>query len=183
MICYKLTDKNMKTRAGMSGETQWVLGEWHEAPGMGALCSAGWLHCYETALLAVLRNPADANYDDHPRLFVCEVAGAEKIEPLKRGYARMRLLREIPIPKLTTEQRVIFAIFCAIESGVENEDWLAWATHYVSGEDGSHTANAAAYAAWSPSANAAAAAAYAANAANAAAANFAALAEEAAAHE
>ena len=148
---YKLTDQNMQTRDGY----QWVLGEWRETDGTGGLCGPGWLHCYESALLAILRNPADANIDN-PRLFECECEGAEKISALKRGYTRMRLIRELPCPRITMRQRVKFAILCAVEAGVQDVDWLAWATHYWSGDDESNAAAAsassaadmAAWAAW-----------------------------------
>ena len=56
---YKLTDADGYTRRGEPGKTLWEPGVWHEAPG-GALCSAGVLHAYEDARVAILMNPIQA---------------------------------------------------------------------------------------------------------------------------
>jgi hypothetical protein len=72
---YKLTDQKLQTFKGF----QWKLGEWQEAKGdiKQSLCTDGWLHCYDSALLAVLHNPIHASIKN-PRLFEAEVAGKMK---------------------------------------------------------------------------------------------------------
>ena len=151
-IKYKFTDENMRTHNGY----QWTLGEWKEVSGKGELCSDGWLHCYCDPLLAVLLNPIHGNYEN-PRLWEVEVGGAEKQDgQLKSGYTEMRLLKEIKLPVITTEQRVRFGILCAKEV-CKDKKWNIWADEWL---DGADRTIVTAYAA------AAAAAVYAACAAN-----------------
>ena len=102
MIKYKLTNQNMQTYNGF----QWKLGEWQEAQGSSEkdLCTNGWLHCYDSPLLAILHNPRHADIKN-PRLWEVEVAGDFKNDKgLKCGYRKMRLVKEIKVPKITTEQ-------------------------------------------------------------------------------
>ena len=53
---YKLTDSKGQTH----GRTEWGPGITHQAPGVGELCTAGWLHAYPDPVLAVLMNPIHA---------------------------------------------------------------------------------------------------------------------------
>ena len=159
---YKLTNQNVQTRGGF----QWALAEWREANGKGGLCSDGMLHCYSHPLLAVLLNPIHANIK-RPRLFEGEGEG-EMLDDrgLKQGFKRMRITKELPLPVVTTEQRVKFAILCALE--VYREDsFVAWAKAWLDGSD--RSARAATRAAADAAADAACAA-RAARAADAAAA-------------
>jgi len=159
MIKYKLTDQKMQTYQGF----QWNLGEWQEARGSSekGLCSDGWLHCYDSPLLAVLHNPIHADISN-PRLFEVEVDGDCKNDNgIKCGYKRMRLVREISIPIITTEQKIKYAIFCAKQVCFEKE-WNIWADNWLSNVDRtSDAAHVAAHAAH-VAAHAAADAAYAA---------------------
>ena len=116
---WKITNKDMTTRGGY----KWGLGEWHETSGQGPLCGAGWLHCYEGdevggPLLAVLLNPIHGGFDPETmRLFECEGEGAELRDgALKLGRTRLRLVREVPVPVVTTAQRVRFGLYCALTS-------------------------------------------------------------------
>ena len=143
MKCYKLTDQNMQTRGGC----QWNLNE--EKTPLGnihpdlPLCSDGWLHFYTDPLLAVLLNPIHANIQN-PRLFEAECDGYFKDDNgLKVGYTKAKLVKEIPLPEITLEQRIKFAILCTKEV-YKAPDWSSWADRWLSGEDRS---NAAAYAA------------------------------------
>ena len=162
MKCYKLTDEKGRTRGG----TQWGPGVTHEAPGTGELCSSGWIHCYDSPLVAVLMNPIHANIAN-PRLWECEADGAALDDHgLKRGVQRLTTVREMPLPAVTTEHRVRFAILCASRV-CDDPAWLAWSAGWMANEDRSE---AAARAAWAAAAAAAAGAAEAAWAAAAAAA-------------
>ena len=132
MIKYKLTDQNMQTYQGF----QWNLGEWRKARGSSekSLCSNGWLHCYDSPLLAVLHNPIHADISN-PRLFEVEVDGDCKNDNgIKCGYKRMRLVREISIPTITTEQKIKYAILCAKQVCFEKE-WNMWADNWLSNVD------------------------------------------------
>ena len=129
MIKYKLTDQNMQTYKGF----QWKLGEWQEARGSSEkeLCSDGWLHCYDSPLLAILHNPLHANIHN-PKLFEVDVDGDFKNDKgMKCGFKRMRLVREIPVPKITTEQKITYAILCA-KQVYKGKEWNIWADNWLS---------------------------------------------------
>ena len=93
----------------------------------------------------------------------------------KCGCKTLTTIGEIPLPKITTEMRVRFAIMCAQEV-CACRTWNAWADKWLSGEDRSEAADAAA----AREADAARAAAWAAWAAEAAAYRSAQAAEAAA---
>jgi len=130
MIKYKLTDQKLQTLNGC----QWVIGEWKETNGEGPLAGPGWLHCYDSPLLAVLLNPAHANIDT-PIGWECEVEG-KSLHDFGRqsGYMRMRLIKETPLPVVTAEQRVCFSILCAMEV-CDHQHWRTWAQNWLLGKD------------------------------------------------
>ena len=199
MKAYKLTDSSMRTYGGC----QWVLGEAKTALGTGQLCTPRWLHYYSHPALAVLFNPIHAALNPQTmRLFEATATGKHKHDRgLKSGCTKLTLVRELPVPVITNDQRVEFAIRVAMTCCHEAE-WLLWAQGWIDGTDRSTTAAAAAtraatvattadataatYAAATAAnaahyANAAAAATYAANAADDAAAenvDFEAIIEE-----
>ncbi|MGA7524525.1 MAG: hypothetical protein WBW84_18890, partial [Acidobacteriaceae bacterium] len=151
MKAYKLTDENGQTM----GHTQWAPGVTHTAPGTGDLCSSGWIHTYSHPLLAVLLNPVHADFI-RPKLWECEVSGASKDDcGLKQGWESVTTVREIPLPVVSVEQRVRFAILCAKEVYQEPE-FILWADRWLTGEDRSP------WAAWAAAASSAWAAAKAA---------------------
>ena len=141
---YKLTDRNNQTKNG----TRWGEGVTHQTTGIPAeLCSVGWLHAYEHPLLAVLFNPIHADFEN-PRLWEADGEGELLREgQLKCGVTKLTTTREIPLPEVTTEQRVRFAILCA-KTVCKDEQWNKWADKWMSGEDRSEEA---AWAAWGAS--------------------------------
>jgi hypothetical protein len=163
---YKLTNKNLQTHKGC----QWVVGEWKETSGEGILCDNGWLHCYHHPLLAVLYNPIHANIEN-PLLWEVEVDGNYLNDNfIKCGFTKMRLIRQIELPKVTTIQRVAFAIYCSLEV-CKNKEHYKWAENWLNGTDRSEAAAEAAAewaVEWAAKAEAAEAAAEAAEAAKAA---------------
>lgn len=137
----KLTNRKMCTY----GNTKWVIGEWKEVLGNGKSCDSGWLHCYgantehQASLLAVLLNPIHANVKN-PRLWLIDVDGKRKEDNgLKFGFKRMRLLEELPLPKVNVEQQVKFAILCA-KHVHHDPSWLNWADGWLSGQNRSQEA-------------------------------------------
>ena len=116
------------------GGCQWVLEEWKETSGEGDLCGPGWLHFYTHPLLAVLLNPLHANIS-HPRLF-CVAAEGRTLDDygLKAGYTKARLIKEVPLPSITSKQRVAFVILCA-RAVFFDKIWIAWAEAWTSGEN------------------------------------------------
>jgi len=167
MRLYKLTNADGCTK----DNTQWEVGITHSAKGSQDqdLCSDGFIHAYESPLLAVLLNPIHADFDPL-RLWEAEGEIIKRDGQLKVGCKSLTTIREIPIPAISTEQRVRFAILVSKTVYLENS-WSVWATNWLNGKD--RTKNAARAAAWAAyatnAANAAAYAVYAANAATAAA--------------
>ena len=155
---YKLTDRDGQTWGG----TQWGPGVSHSGTGKGELCGPGWIHAYEHPLIAVLMNPIHARFKN-PRLWEAEGEVGLRNGQLKCGCKTLTTIREIPLPAVTTEMRVRFAILCAKEVCADLP-WNAWADRWLSGEDRSEAADAAA-AAWSARAARARAAAWSAEAA------------------
>ena len=139
-MIYKLTDQDLRTYHGF----QWKLGVEVRTSGEGGLCGPGWLHVYVDPLVAVLLNPIHANISD-PRMFAEE--GEVEIDDhgMKGGVTHLTLSHEIPVPAITTEQRVRFAVLCAKECYTEPA-WVAWADGWLSGDD--RSPEAAVAAAW-----------------------------------
>ena len=185
MIVYKLTDEN----ACSLGNTHWTIGKTNTATGEGGLCGPGWLHCYEHPLLAVLHDPIHGVFGPTARMFRCEAGGKIlKDDQTKMGCTELTPIEEIPLPSVTTTQRISYAIHCA-QCVYHDQWWTAWADKWLSGEDRTFAAARTAEAAtaeWSARAAAARAAAAAADGAEwsarwaAAAARWAAEAAEAA---
>ena len=153
MELYKLTTQELTTR----NDTTWALGEWKEEP-LGEMCGPGGFHAYTSPLLAILLNPIHANILN-PRLFRCEWRGEmlNNDHGLKVKVEGLRLVEELPLPVITTEQRVRFGILASLEI-TRSPKFRAWAEAWLSGED--RSAAAEARAAWA--AKAARAAAWAA---------------------
>lgn len=138
MRLYKLTDQNGQTKNG----TQWSEGSTHTASGKGELCSEGWIHAYTDPLLAVFLNPIHANFPA-PQLWEAEGEVGKEDHGLKVGVQSLRTIAQMPLPKVSLEQRVRFAILCALEVH-RTPGFAAWAHKWLTGEDRSvKTAEAA----------------------------------------
>ena len=167
-IKYKLTSQKLQTHNGF----QWKTG-----------------HCYDSPLIAVFHNPIHENIKN-PRLFEVECSGEAKNDKgLKCGYTKMRIIKEIPLPDIKTEQIIKYGILCAIEV-YKGATFIKWSKNWLSGRDRTaHAAEAAHIAVYAAAADEATHAAvhevYAADAAVYAvyAAAYAAHAAEAAAYE
>jgi hypothetical protein len=126
-------------------------------PWGGVLCKSGVLHCYEAATvrdalaLAILRDPEDGRFGSTARAWVCEGSGRHVRNGIKSGYETLTTVREIPLPQVTTEQRVECAIRLAWEV-CDEPGWRAWAQAWL---DGSDRTDAAAWAAADAAADAA----------------------------
>ena len=71
----------------------------------------------------------------HPRLFRVAVEGRTLDDyGLEAGYTKARLIEEVPLPSITTKQRVAFAILCA-RTVFFDKTWIAWADAWTSGEN------------------------------------------------
>lgn len=110
---FKLTTQDNKTRKGKYNERTWGPRVTHSGTGEGALCGPGYIHAYLSPVLAVLLNPIHANIVN-PKLWECSVkAIAKNGNNLKIGAVALTTDREIDIPLVSNDQRVIFAILCA----------------------------------------------------------------------
>jgi len=138
--CYKLTRQNNTTY----NNCLWGEGITHETDGIGRLCGAGWLHAYSHPLLAVFLNPIHADIEN-PKLWEC-IGEGEYLNDngLKCGFTRLTTVKEISLPEVTTEQRIAFAILCAMEVCGDPE-WSTWADNWLRGNDRTETAARAAY--------------------------------------
>ena len=134
---YKLTDEKGQTRGG----TQWGPGVSHSGTGCGGLCSPGWIHAYEHPLLAVLLNPIHGDFKT-PRLWEAEGEIALRDGQLKCGCVTLTTIRELPLPHVTTEMRVRFAILCA-QRVCRDAAWNGWANGWLLNSAGSRSAEAA----------------------------------------
>ena len=142
---YKLTDEQGRTRAGEDNELKWAVGVEHKTAGTGSrLCTADVIHAYEHPLIAVLMNSLHADFNPTTmRLFVAEGEIIAREGQLKCGVHALKIVEEIPVPVLTAEQRVKFAILCA-KLVCKDAEWNAWADKWLNGDDRSAAAARAA---------------------------------------
>lgn len=154
MKLYKLTDRNARTRGGM----QWGPGITNAArEGVPVLCTDTVLHAYTDPLLAVLLAPIHVSWECS-RLWEAEGDVLVRDTDIKVGCRTLTTTREIPLPAITTEMRVRFAILCALEVS-DDAKFSVWAHGWVDGKD---RTSRAAYIAATTTRGAAAAAAWAA---------------------
>ena len=141
LIKYKLTDSAGYTQ----NNTLWTPGRTNRATGEGAgLCSDAVIHFYDSPLVAVLLNPTHANIAN-PLLWEIEVDGVVAHDGTKGGTKTATTIRQMQLPVISTNQRIRFAIFCAL-AVYEEPDFVAWANNWLSGKDRT-AAEAAAWAA------------------------------------
>ena len=154
MKYYKLTDENGKTR----GDTQWGEGVTHKATGKGKkMCTGDVIHVYDHPLKAVMFNPGHADFRN-PKLWECHAKKVVANDQLKIGVKSCTTVKEIPLPEITTAQRVKFALYCALEV-YRDEVFVQWANYWLNGKDRTESAASAARsaesAAWSAARSAA----------------------------
>jgi len=134
MKLYKLTDRNNKTQAGKINETVWGPNVTHTASGSGTeLCTDGVIHAYIDPRLAAILNPIHVNFDQL-KLWEAEGEIVAHQGQLIVGVKSLTTIKEIPLPVITDEQKVKFAILCALEVYKE-ETFVSWANKWLSGED------------------------------------------------
>jgi len=142
---YKLTNLHSQTRSA----TQWGENVTHELPARDTyqLCSKQVLHAYASPELAVLMDPIHAIL--LPDAILWEAEGDVVVsDGTKVGCTRLTTLKQIPIPAITLEQRVTFAIKCALHV-YKGPSWVAWAQAWLANTNRDAYAaatNAAAYA-------------------------------------
>jgi hypothetical protein len=141
MKYYKLLSKEMSSYK----DTKWEIGIPIKIEKTGnTMCSDEVLHCYNHPLLAVFLNPIHADIKE-PKLFEIKVDEIVNNDGLKFASKSQTLINEIPLPKISSEQRIEIGIKIA-KTVYKDEKWNEWADKWLSGEDHSITpaANAAA---------------------------------------
>ena len=130
MKAYKLTDENMETMDG----TKWGEGVTHKAIGEDkCLCSDGWIHFYTDLLIGIFMNPIHANFENLIA-WECETRSEELHAPLKSGCKQLTTVKQVPLPRVTTTQRVAFSILCALEI-CKDANFVKWAHNWLSNID------------------------------------------------
>ena len=129
MILYKLTDEKHQTYGGC----QWGENVTHETSGEGNLCGPGWLHAYTSPELAVLLNSIHADFKS-PVLWEAEGEIEKSDCGLKFGTRKLTTLKRIELPSCNTEQRVKFAILCALKVYYDPA-FVKWANGWLDGSD------------------------------------------------
>lgn len=163
MRLYKLTTQDNMTQ----NNTLWGPGVTHAAKESGGgLCSGSWIHAYSHPLVAIIMNPNHANIKN-PKLWLASGNPGCHDGQLKLGCKTLTTVRELSLPKISTEHLVVFAIDLSLRV-FDDIGFALWANAWKSGTDRScaaaRAARAAAYAS-ADSTRAARAAEYAARAA------------------
>ena len=139
---YKLLSQKMTSR----NNTKWEIGKAIEISkefSGNELCSNQLLHCYASPEIAVFMNPAHANISE-PRLFRIRCSKILADDGTKQGCKKQTLLKELPLPEISVEQRIKIAILCATEVYKE-PNFLVWAENWNTGKDRTATSAKAAY--------------------------------------
>lgn len=130
MKYYKLTDQNKKTKNG----TLWGEGITHVAAGEGSqICTDDVIHVYDHPLKAAMFNPIHAKIK-HPVLWGCRVKSVVVNDQLMAGVKSCTTTKKIPLPDITTNQRVRFAILVALEVYTDT-GFIKWAQGWLSRDD------------------------------------------------
>ena len=146
---YKLLSQKMTSR----NNTKWEIGKAIEISkefSGNELCSNQLLHCYASPEIAVFMNPAHANISE-PRLFRIRCSKILADDGTKQGCKKQTLLKELPLPEISVEQRIKIAILCATEVYKE-PNFLVWEENWNTGKDRTATSAKAADSAASDSA-------------------------------
>lgn len=138
---YKLTDQDGQTR----NHTQWGENVTHSGTGKAELCTDGVIHAYEDQNIGLFMNPIQAGFKN-PRLWECSGEVAVRDHQLKCGCFTLTTIRELEIPPISTDQRVAFAIWCALKV-CDDANFNQWCENWISGTDRSLGAAAEARAA------------------------------------
>jgi hypothetical protein len=132
---YKLLSKEMTSYK----DTKWEIGVPISILKEGnTMCSDEVLHCYNHPLLAVFLNSIHADIKE-PKLFEIKVDEIVNNDGLKFASKSQTLINEIPLPEISSEQRIEIGIKIA-KTVYKDEKWNEWTDKWLSGENRSITA-------------------------------------------
>jgi len=123
---YKLTRPDCTTYGGF----KYKVGQLYTFSSTGDLCGPGYSHAYLSIATAVLHNPIHIAYDP-AILWRAEGVIAAHEGAMKIGCSTIRLIEPCPMPQVTVEQRVAYAIRLAWPFGTPA--WRTWALDWLNG--------------------------------------------------
>jgi len=127
---YKFTDEKDQTY----NECQWGENITVETSGIGEMCSKGFTHWYIDARLAVIFNPIHGDYNLKTAHLWKGEGEIIKNDGLKIGCKKATTIKKITIPDITIEQKIKFAIYCALEVYTEYS-FIKWANNWLLGKN------------------------------------------------
>jgi len=140
MLSWKLTNADGRTL----NDTMWGENITHRASGKGGKpCTPGVIHYYADPLLAVLMHPVHGQFQD-PILWEGEAEEELGTDGLKWWCKEYKTIRQIPLPEISTAQRVRFAILCSLNFP-QTPAYATWAENWLTGRDRTVSAANAAY--------------------------------------
>lgn len=131
-VAYKLVTQCYYTRPRDYGETLWWPVGVTVAPiGAGSgPCTPGVFHGYISPEVAVLGNPAHADYWDPRLLRIASTLPWYTNGLMRWTHGNCTVLEELPLPKLSLDELVAWAIVLAPHTATR-----AWAVAWLSGDD------------------------------------------------
>jgi len=130
MKYYKLTNQNNETRNG----TRWGQNVTHRAIGAGKkLCTADVIHVYDHPFKAVMFNPIQANFTG-AQLWACRVKRVVANDGLKVGVKECTTIKKIPLPEISLNAKVHFAILCAL-TVYHEPSFIKWANNWLNNKN------------------------------------------------
>jgi len=130
MKVYKITDKNNCTRRG---KTLWGENVTLKVEGKGEICPLGVIRCYRDPYLALFMSPI---YDKYNAIKLWEAETPKIIydDGTISDVRELTTIKEIPLPELTIDQRVMIAVKCAGLVFI-NTKFDTWALRWELGKD------------------------------------------------
>jgi len=127
---------------------QWGEGVTVKTSGIGGMCGKGFTHWYTDPRLAVLFNPIHGDFDLKTAHLWEGEGEIIETDRLKVGCIEATTIKRVDFPIISTEQKVKFAILCALEV-YNKKKFVRWAHNWLDGTDRTaETAEATAEAAW-----------------------------------
>ena len=155
-MLYKLTRADGTTGGGDYPVMQWGKGVTNtvvrrENP---RLCTGDVVHAYIDPLQAAFFDCIHGGYGPDALLWTCDDSEVVVSDSTKSGVFELTTRGQIPLPQLSTEQRVGVAIRVVLRHCEVSDDWRTWAENWLSGAD--RSGKSAWAAAWAESAAASA---------------------------
>ena len=130
---YTLTDADGWTRRACANALHWGEGVTHTATG-----TDGVVHWYDSPELAAMMDPIHGCYGADAICWRATVADVVDHDGVKGGSRSLTTVERVPLPALTTLQRVEVAIRVSLlckDGAALPERYLAWAHRWLDGTD------------------------------------------------